>query len=637
MCGICGFTGSGDAAALSRMMSLLEHRGPDDGGHYSEGAVSLGFKRLAIIDLKTGHQPMMNSSGSLVVVFNGEIFNYRELRGELERAGYRFETSSDTEVLLHGHSEWGPSLAGRLVGMFAYALYEPAAHRLVLARDPLGVKPMYYAFHEGRLVFASEPKAILAFHEFPRKPDKAAIEGFLTYLYVPGPATAFSGIQHLEPGCQLMWTPEGTNTSRYWQVAPYREFIEHEGRVLAELKERIQEAVRRQLLSDVPIGVFLSGGLDSSIIVNEMAKVLPPDQIKTATIGFEGHSGTFNELADARAVALHYGTDHTEFVADARTTEVLPRLCWGFDAPFANSSALPLYHLAQLAKRKFTVALSGVGGDELFAGYPRDLAAVVSQEYRRIPAPFRRVALRVASTLPESTRGRAGSRRFKAFAAGSLKAPEDEVVSWLLCFDEADRRELLYEGVFAPSPSKPEDIYASQLRNGFPDLLSRVLLADLRIWLPYNLLDYTDKMSMAHGVESRVPLLDQGLVEFAFRVHPRFKVRGLRGKWALRRAFAPELPRRVLAKRKAGFVAPLGEMYKAELKGLVGQILSKERIAEHRLFRFEKVDALLREHNEGRRDRTNQLTGLLMLDLWHKLYFERRTLEPPSKPLSAFY
>jgi asparagine synthase (glutamine-hydrolysing) len=614
MCGICGIATARGAASpdqLAAMSRTLVHRGPDSDGVFVDGPAGLAARRLAIIDLATGDQPIGNEDGRITVVQNGEIYNYRELRDELEHAGHRFSTSGDTEVLVHLYEEHGAAFAERLRGMFAIALWDAQRSRLVLARDPYGIKPLYYRERADELAFASELRAL------PRgEIDLDALEAFLAFNSVPGPLTIFRDVRKLPPGHVLTWESGRSELIRYARPAPADAAEvrgEDEAELVEELRARMRDSVRAHLVSDVPVGVLLSGGIDSSLLA-ALAAQEASEPLRTFSIGFEERS--FDELADARLVAERYGTEHRELVLRPDAALLLPALAEAFDEPFADSSALPTYLVSQLAAEDVKVALSGEGGDELFGGY-YTYAADLLAERTGWAAPFLRP---LVERLPSSSARASFDYKAKRFVRAAHLPPLERHHGWKEIFSPAARAELTGRG----NGWDPVDLLRARFaETEGADLLARLQDVDLGTYLVDDLLVKTDRASMAHSLEARVPFLDPVVTNFALSLPTRHKVRGLRKKVLLRKAAAPLVPPELLGRRKRGFSIPAAAWLRGELEPFARDTLSPETLRRQGFFRPEAVTRLLDDHVAGREDLSRQLWGLLSFTLWHERHVER--------------
>jgi asparagine synthase (glutamine-hydrolysing) len=619
MCGICGIAsreGAPDAERLAAMSAALVHRGPDSGGGHFDGPVALGARRLSIIDLAGGDQPIENEDGSCVVVQNGEIYNYPELRRELEREGHRFRTNCDTEVHLHLYEEHGPAYARRLRGMFAVAVWDSQRRRLVLARDRYGIKPLYYRDSGGRLEFASELRAL------PRgEIDVDALEAFLTFNSIPAPYSIFRDTRKLPAGHVLVWEERGgLSLERYARPGPVpaQEMRDgDEAELVEELRARLRDSVRAHLLSDVPVGVLLSGGVDSAVLA-ALAAQETTEAVRTFTIGFEEKS--FDERADARRVAERYGTNHHELLVHPDPLVLVPALADVFDEPFADSSALPTYLVSQLAAEHVKVALSGEGGDELFGGYYTYAADLLADRV----APLARLARPLVERLPSSSAKASFDYKAKRFVRAAHLPPLERHHGWKEIFSPDLRAELTGRG----ASFDPVDVYrARYAQTEGADPLARLQDVDFGIYLVDDLLVKTDRASMAHSLEARVPFLDSVVTNFAFTLPAKHKVRGLSKKVLLRKAAEPLLPREVVHGRKRGFSIPAAAWLRGELEPFARVTLSSDTLRRQGFFRPEPVGRLLDEHVAGAQDWSRQLWGLLAFTLWHERHVEQ---EPPA-------
>jgi asparagine synthase (glutamine-hydrolysing) len=608
MCGICGTTNG----RIDEMLRALVHRGPDSGGSYTDGPVALGARRLSIIDLTGGDQPIENEDGSCVVVQNGEIYNYPELRRELERAGHVFKTRCDTEVHLHLYEEHGPEYARLLRGMFAVALWDSRRRRLVLARDRYGIKPLYYRSAGGTLEFASELRAL------PRgEIDLDALEAFLAFNSIPAPYSIFRDIRKLPAGHALVWQEDGTlELTRYARPGPLPVRHDDEAELVEELRARLRDSVRAHLLSDVPVGVLLSGGVDSAVLAALPAQE-PREAVHTFTIGFEERS--FDERAEARLVAERYGTDHHELLVKPDPQLLFETLADVFDEPFADSSALPTYLVSQLATEHVKVALSGEGGDELFGGYYTYAADLIAERFGGLAG----LARPLVERLPTSTAKASFDYKAKRFVRAAHLPPLERHHGWKEIFSPEVRAELRGTA----SAFDPVDVYRARYAEtaGAPEL-ARLQDVDFGIYLVDDLLVKTDRASMANSLEARVPFLDAVVTNFAFSLPTRHKVRGLSKKVLLRKAAEPLLPREVVHGRKRGFSIPAAAWLRGELEPFARTTLAPETLRRQGFFEPAVVTRLIDDHVNGVEDRSRQLWGLLAFTLWHERHVEQ---EPP--------
>ncbi len=626
MCGIAGivdFEGNGPTREMiARMTDLIRHRGPDDEGIAILGPAGLGHRRLAIIDLSPGgHQPMTLADGANHIVFNGEIYNFQEVRAELEALGETFRTRSDTEVLLSAYRVWGVDSLQKLNGMFAFAIWDTRRQALFIARDRLGKKPLFYHHRPGHLAFASEMKALLADPQVPRDVDPAAIDEYLTYSCVPAPRTIFRGVTKLLPGHYLWYERDRVTTSPYWELRfGSNGSRETEEEALEHLEELFRASVRRRLVSDVPVGAFLSGGLDSSAVVAMMAG-LSSEPVRTYTIGFEEKG--FSEVEDARAVARHFGTRHHEYSVRADAVEILPDLVWHLDEPFGDSSAVPSWYVAKMAAQDVKVVLSGDGGDELFAGYNRYPQAMEPWAWRWIPRVVRRsVIAPVATALPIGWPGR--NRLYEIGNMHPESLPESMGIYPYIrerIYSPAWRAELSASRHAGGSATALEDM--PKLRS--LDRLSRLQYLDTTRYLPDDILVKVDRTTMAHSLESRAPLLDHLLVSYAATLPPSWKLRDGVSKYLFRKMIRRYLPSEILGKRKQGFAIPGGTWFRSDLKKHARERLLDRKALQRGYFDRRVLDQILTYHAEGRRDYSGWIWCLLVLEEWHRAYVDPET------------
>jgi asparagine synthase (glutamine-hydrolysing) len=601
------------------MTTAIAHRGPDGDGFFSDGPVGLGHRRLAIIDLVTGDQPMSSDDGSVILIFNGEIYNFRELRRELEARGAAFRTASDTEVILHAYEAWGVDCLPRLRGMFTFALWDKARRRLFLARDRVGIKPLVYAWDGRRLLFGSEIKALLEDPTLPRELDWEALRDFLTLHYIPSPRTIFRSIRKLPPASYLLLDldrPE-PEIRRYWDLRFEPDERPSEADWLEGLRWHLSDAVRSHLVSDVPIGAFLSGGVDSSTVVALMAQATE-GRVRTFSIGFD--DGDFDELEHARAVAQRYETQHFEYVVKPNALDMLPRLAWQFDEPFADSSALPTYYVSKITREHVTVALSGDGGDENFLGYTRYARAQrLHERLDAFPAVLARPLLRLAARLlPPGARGQG--------YLDLLGAPPVDRYFKLVAYQRSETlRSLLSPGAREHvKPVVTPELFRRLAAEGRTrDYASTLQYLDIHSYLPDDILTKVDRTSMAVSLEARVPLLDHMLMEYVATMPTALKFRDGAGKVILKRAMAADLPAGILDRRKMGFGLPIASWFRRELTDYVRDVLVGHRTRQRGLVDPVVVSALLDEHQSGGRDRSSQIWALLALEEWARRWLDR--------------
>ena len=624
MCGICGIAatrGPVDRERLARMSATLVHRGPDSEGMHLDGGIGLAARRLAIIDLIGGDQPIANEDGTVVVVQNGEIYNHLELRVELERAGHRFATRCDTEVLVHGYEEWGARLWERLRGMFAVAVHDARSRSLVLARDPFGIKPLYYRDVAGELSFASELDALPC-----GEIDLDALEAFLTFNTIPAPLSIYRDVRKLPPGHALTWTCGATTVERYSRPGPLPTRTgDDEAELVEECRARLRDSVRAHLIADVPVGVLLSGGVDSGALT-ALAAEESADPVRTFSIGFAEES--FDELAGARAVSERYGTQHRELVLRPDAALLLPALADTFDEPFADSSALPTYLVSRLASEDVKVALSGEGGDELFGGYYTYVADLLAGRF----GPAVSLARPAIELLPSSSRKASLDYKAKRFARAAHLPPLERHHGWKEIFSADARAELTGRR----SEFDPVDTLRARFaETEGHELLARLQDVDFGTYLVDDLLVKTDRASMAWSLEVRVPFMDPVVANFAFSLPTRHKVRGLQKKRLLRKAVEQLLPREVVHGRKRGFSIPAAAWLRGELEPFARETLSPETLRRQGFLRPDAIERLLDTHVARREDLSRQLWGVLAFTLWYERHVEGVRRDAPLERVVA--
>jgi len=620
MCGIVGLVGEVDRKLLERMTDALAHRGPDGRGVEIGGRWGFGHRRLAIIDLAGGAQPMASADGLCTITFNGEIYNYVELRAQLERHGHRFRTHSDTEVLLAAYRQWGDGMLAHLCGMFAFGLWDERAQRLWLVRDHVGVKPMYYAHAGRKLAFASEPKGLLACPWVDRSLDPAALDAYVDLFYVPPPLSIFAGIRQLPPGHWLEWKDGAVRIERYWDAVPtIDERLDLDSWV--EMAEPlVRDAIRLQTRSDVPLGAFLSGGLDSSTIVAVLAEA-GGRPVETFCVGYGEEGKTYDERDAARVVARHFATSHHEVLLDIDVLGGLEAMVRGFDEPFGSPTALLSSALSKFTRGSVTVALAGDGGDELFGGYPRYRGMRIAEGLEGVPKQWFRLGDRFVEGR-EAAVARSYRRWARQFLAGAQLPPAQRYAAWVGYMRPADRDALytaeLRERVRTAGRVSPVAEHFERPLRG--DAVERAAYADLHGFLPENVLRGSDRMSMAHGLELRVPLCDHRLVELAMQIPSRHRL-GLRAsKLVLRRIASKLLPKSILERKKLGFNAPLGVWMRRDLDRLVNEWLAPDLVRERGWFEPAAIAAFVHEHRNGQRDHALRLWSLIVLEQWWRLY-----------------
>jgi asparagine synthase (glutamine-hydrolysing) len=627
MCGIVGIVRNDksdvDQALVARMCAAIRHRGPDEDGFYFNGAVGLGMRRLSIIDLKSGRQPIHNRDRTAWIVFNGEIYNYRELRSSLEKLGHTFYTNSDTEAIVHAYDQYGADCPKHLRGMFAFAIWDSRTRELFLARDRVGKKPLLYAQVNGQLIFGSEFSALLLHPEVSRDIDTEALHHYLSFMCVPAPLTAYRAIRKLEPGHSLRWRAGEIKIERYWQPDFSKKLDISEPEAGERTIEILRDAVKVRLMSEVPLGAFLSGGIDSSAVVALMSEE-SSTPVKTFSIGFEEQD--FSELHHARRVAEHVGADHHEFIVRPDALEVLPLLVEHYGEPYADSSAIPTYYVARETRKHVTVALNGDGGDESFAGYERYAAMRLAERYHRIPALLRESVVRHAIELiPSSETKRSRIRDVKRFIHAASLPKVERYLRWVSVFDSEAKQDLYTEdfrqqtGGFSAA-GMLDPWFARANGSGIVDA---ALLADIMTYLPNDLLVKVDIATMANSLEARSPFLDHHVIEFAASLPEQFKLRGLTTKYLLKRMLKQLLPAENLDRRKMGFGVPIGHWLRGKLQPFLRETLLTEASLNRGLFRPEAVKRLVELHTRGERDHSHQLWTLLMLELWFQRFIDR--------------
>jgi asparagine synthase (glutamine-hydrolysing) len=619
MCGIAGKFNFDpdrpiDRERLAAMTAVIAHRGPDSDGFHVSNGVGLGFRRLSIIDLATGDQPLANEDGTIWVVFNGEIYNFAEIRSELEASGHRFRTHSDTEVIVHAYEQWGDRAVERFRGMFGFALWDERRRRLLIVRDRLGIKPIYYSVTKSGVTFGSEIKSLLEDPDVPRDWSPEALDAYLALQYVPCPRTIYHAIAKLPPGHLLVAENNRVSVRRYWDLtftgggdpAREREYLE-------QLDALVTESVRLRLVADVPLGAFLSGGIDSSAVVAAMVQT-SSSRVLTTSVGFDDHA--FDELEHARVVARHLGTESHEKIVTPDIVDLLPKLAWHLDEPFADSSAVPTYYVSQAARERVTVALSGDGGDELWAGYARHRVEQWEATARRWLGPIAgRFAGRLAGRLPLSVKG---ARSLGHLALSPADACARKHAYGLF---DGNTRDALYARDFALRVQDADPFAGFRIAYescSSSDPLDRALYVDVKTYLVDDILTKVDKMSMAVSLEARVPLLDHRLLEFAATVPTALKLKNGQSKYLLRRLLEKRMPKSIVDRPKQGFEAPIGRWLRGPLAPMVDSLLLDGRLRERGVFENGAVARLWQEHRDGTRDHRHRLWSLVMLELWFR-------------------
>ena len=638
MCGICGFyeyksQKPASQEALAEMLRVLHHRGPDDSGAHFDKDLALGMRRLSIIDLSGGQQPISNEDGTIVTVFNGEIYNYRELRDELESRGHTLATESDTEVIVHLYEDYGEGCPYYLRGMFGFAVWDSRQRRLFVVRDRLGIKPLYFTQAGGALIFASEIKAILQHPAVSVELNVEALSSYLSLKYVPAPQTIFKGISALPPGSTLTCDSNGVRIRRYWDLS----FANHgnghvrEEQYAEQLEALLGECVKQHLMSDVPFGAFLSGGVDSSTIVALMSQFMS-EPVKTYSVGFEGDGEAFSELPYARMVAKKFQTDHHEvIIRPSHLSELAEKVVWHLDQPLAEQATLANYMVAELAARDVKMVLTGEGGDELFAGYARYSGERFSPLFRTIPQPVKSLGLSLCSRLP-------GLRRQKlALFALSQSDEISRFINWFPLFNSEMKQSLMSSDLKGSlSGYGPDFVFAEHLsRTDAVEPLNRMLYVDTKLWLADLLLARGDKMSMAVSLEARVPLLDHKLVEFAAALPQDLKLRKFTRKYLLKKVGKAWLPPQILNRKKQGFPMPTSSWFRKEARPFVRDVLSPSAIKRRGLFHPPFVEKLMNEHESGFADHGALLWGLMNVELWQRIFMDSQIRPERAAPSLA--
>jgi asparagine synthase (glutamine-hydrolysing) len=629
VCGIAGFLQFKPGLPLKMknledMTESLKHRGPDDKGYFQKGPVGLCMTRLSIIDVEGGAQPISNERGNVWVVFNGEIYNHLELRKPLEQVGHRFTTNSDTEVLVHAYEEYGDSFISKLRGMFAFAIWDQTYQKLILARDHVGVKPLYYTTADGNLIFGSEIKALLTVDTVPRRVDSKQILTLMTLQYVPTPDTLFKGIRKLPAGHYLVCQSGKMQIKPYWQL-PHVSKVAGDGKISAgqekawieELRFKFFASVKEQLMSDVPLGAFLSGGLDSSLVVASMTHQTH-QRVKTYSVGF-ANEDDFNELKHAQKVSKFLKSQHREIMVDARMlNDLIPRLVKYQDDPVIDPAVLPTFVVSLFSRQEVKVVLTGEGADELFGGYRRYSYDQLAGKVKAAPGFLKKM-------VPFFTGGMADPYK-QAWQALNKEDLVKRHMAWSrLCLEETLQglagEKLLYEMEQSKVEESLEKIFEGAESYGF-DNLNLMLYMDLKTWLPDDLLSKVDRMSMAASLEARVPYLDHRLVEFAYSLPSSMKLRGSTGKYILKKAAEKYIPREIINRQKKGFAVPLGPWFKKELRPLLVDTLHSEKFQKRGYFNIAKTEEILQEHLSGKKDHHLLLYGLLLVELWHRRFID---------------
>ncbi len=610
---------------VKRMCESLRHRGPDSEGFFFNDKVGLGIRRLRIIDLVTGDQPIYDERREICVIHNGEIYNFRSLRRDLEKKGHRFYTKTDTEVIVHLYEDHGEECVKYLEGMFCFALWDKNKKKLLIGRDPIGIKQFYYTLKDGCLYFASELKALLENRELSREIDLEALNYYLTFLYIPAPCSIFKGINKLLPGHTLTYEDRSIKLKQYWDLKIKRQREMPAEELRENLYALLKETVRKHLISDVPLGVFLSGGMDSSSIVGLMAES-GVKSIKTFSIGYEKEDDSFNELKYSRLAADYFKTDHHEFIVRPKAAEILSKLVWHLDEPFADSSAVPTFIVSEMAKQDVSAALSGIGGDEAYGGYPRYIGADMSQYYERLPLMIRRGIANFVRRFPETTKSRDLINWARRFVDGALLSDFERYIYWISFLEKEDAEKIYTDSVFDQLKGHDaRSIHKNYFDNTFSrDYLDKIFYLDVKSYLADDLLVMADRMSMANSLELRVPYCDHKLLEFAASIPVKSKIGGYRLKRLFKDAMAHTLPPEIIGRKKQGFMIPVGRWLKDELKDMTMDLLSEANVKRRGYFNYEYIRQILQEHYGDRRNHCDKIWSLLTFELWCRIYMDKR-------------
>ncbi len=632
MCGIFGVTHAGfKDGPWEAAVGSISHRGPDGYGYHVDETIFMGHRRLSIIDLEGGSQPIYNEDRSQCIIFNGEIYNFIELRNDLLQRGHVFTTRSDTETILHAYEEWGGGCVERLRGMFAFAIWDIRKKELFIARDRFGIKPLFYGQYKGRFYFASEMKAILTDPEYPREIDEGAMVSYFTLSYIPAPLTIFSAIRKLMPGHTLTWSKGNIRIRKYWDLQISPERGKSEKYFIDGFLGLLEEAVGMHLISDVPLGAFLSGGLDSSAIVAMMSRT-SSEKVNTFTIGFGGEVGGYlDERGYARMVAQRYTTNHREYEVLPDPQGLIEKIVRSFDEPFADDSTIPSYFVCKIAREHVTVTLSGLGGDEAMGGYERYLGFMLRSVYNRLPFFFREKLVRqMVEKLPERADGHYTVNHMKRFIRSSSLSPDLAYYGFISKMPPELSRSFYTAGDrYNKYSDQCRDIMLDNFNstnvNGPADSMDRIFYCDVKTYLPEDILSVTDRMSMYHSLEVRVPFLDHKLFEFCAQIPVELKMKWFRKKYLFKKAARSLLPSEVMNHRKQGFVGPMAQWLKRDLKLFTLDTLSKSNLDRHGFFNHATVQRILNEHYTGTEIHDTLIWSLLIFQTWHNMYIERGT------------
>lgn len=629
MCGIFGVASISGLNGINIKSSTdtLYHRGPDDYGDYQDEVVALGHRRLSIIDLDGGHQPVLNKEETSVIVFNGEIYNYRDIKCSLEKKGYEFSTNSDTETILHAYEEWGQDCVSHLRGMFAFAIWDKSKQELFIARDRLGIKPLFYAEYNGVFYFASEIKAILNESPISKTIDELALTCYFSLSYIPAPLTIYSNIRKLLPGHTITWSNGRLSFNKYWDLYFQPDREKSESYFIDGIGQLLSESVDGHMLSDVPLGAFLSGGVDSSAIVSLMPQ-FTQEPISTYCMGFGGNTGGYlDERSYARMVADQYNTRHHEYEVEPKAEGIVEKLIGAFDEPFADDSMIPSYYVSKIASEHVKVILSGLGGDELFAGYERYLGLRYQSIYSKIPKFIRKnIFANIVDIIPERSDGHYTINHLKRFIRGGALDPDQCYISYLVLLNSSIRKDFFnnskrFEGYFDDCVNLLAGYFNSENVEGPKDSVDRALFCDIKTYLPEDILALSDRVSMQHSLEVRVPFLDHKLMEFCATIPPELRLKGFNKKYLLKKAFTGRIPDEVISHRKQGFVGPTSKWISTDLKQYVLETLSKRNLEKHGYINFQTVERILHEHFMGKQIHDKLIWSLVVFQRWYEANF----------------
>ncbi|MEI8354777.1 MAG: asparagine synthase (glutamine-hydrolyzing) [Deltaproteobacteria bacterium] len=631
MCGIFGIVAPNvERAFLERATNTLAHRGPDDSGFYLDAHAGLGHRRLSIIDLAGSHQPIFNEDRSKWIVFNGEIYNFAPLRSRLIALGHVFATNGDTETILHAYEEWGESCVEHLRGMFAFAIWDAAERLLFVSRDRFGIKPLFYGEYQSGFCFASEMKALLIDERFPREIDERALASYFSLSYIPGEMTIYKDIRKLLPGHNLIWRDGKISVTNYWELSFNPDLGKTEEYFIDGAMELLRESVDIHLMSEVPLGAFLSGGVDSSTIVALMSE-FSDSPVNSICMGFGGDVGGYlDERVYARQVAERYRTRHREFEVLPSAEGLIETIVRAFDEPFADDSAIPSYYVCKMARENVTVALSGLGGDEVFGGYERYLGFMMSGWFRRVPSFFREGVIRpIIESLPERGDGHYTVNHMKRFVRSSPLPPDERYLGYLTKVKPGIRENFFADpGRFELLGSFSQELLLGYFNSvnvsGNADSLNRALYCDIKAYLPEDILAVTDRMSMQHALEVRVPFLDHKFFEFCSTIPPGMKIKWLQKKYLMKKAVRELIPRSVINHRKQGFVGPMTQWLKNELKPYVYETLSETNLRKHNLLNRSTVRKIIEEHFSGKEIHDTLIWSMLIFQTWYDIYIDKR-------------